>query len=78
MTSFQGDRSLPSLFNLRPSLSTLISFPKAMHALIKDDSFAKRLGEAGRARVKAHFSFEAFTNALNESVEQLFADPKHK
>jgi hypothetical protein len=44
---------------------------KAMLALLSSPSNADRFGANGRARVKAHFSFAAFSDALNGYIASL-------
>ncbi|XP_033737666.1 alpha-1,3/1,6-mannosyltransferase ALG2-like [Pecten maximus] len=46
-------------------------FAEAMRKFIKNKDLQKEMGEAGRKRVVALFSFEAFTNQLNSIVKKL-------
>lgn len=46
-------------------------FANAATLIIKDPKLAEKMGEMGRTRVKQRFSFEAFTEKLNQIVTNL-------
>ncbi|XP_064625113.1 alpha-1,3/1,6-mannosyltransferase ALG2-like [Lineus longissimus] len=53
-----------------------LSFAEAMKEIVKNPSFAKKLGEAGKNRVETMFSFNAFSEQLNRVVSNLIEDKK--
>eukprot|EP00455_Lapot_gusevi_P037266 TRINITY_DN4161_c0_g1_i8.p1 TRINITY_DN4161_c0_g1~~TRINITY_DN4161_c0_g1_i8.p1 ORF type:complete len:120 (+),score=14.75 TRINITY_DN4161_c0_g1_i8:99-458(+) len=53
-------------------------FAAAMKKLVVRPELVVRLGESGRAHVLANFSYDAFTNHLNECVYDLSGRPPRK
>ena len=41
--------------------------------VIGDSNLSKNMGEKGRKRVQQHFSFEAFSEKLNNIIDELLA-----
>lgn len=53
------------------------AFGRSMARFVTSDrSLSENMGEKGRKRVQQHFSFEAFTEKLNNIVQELTATDK--